>query len=53
MAPVGPETPARCLRTVILPSGIGAVYAFDETVLAGWKGFDAVTQRMMTAIGAW
>ncbi|KKB12039.1 hypothetical protein VE25_09695 [Devosia geojensis] len=52
MAPIQPESPARCLRTVILPSGIGAVYAFDETVLASWKEFDAVTQRMMTAIGA-
>lgn len=53
MTPVETGAPGRCLRSVVTPSGIGAVYAFDDTVLEGWKGFDAVVQRMMTSIGAW
>ncbi|GLQ57573.1 hypothetical protein [Devosia nitrariae] len=53
MAPVETGAPGRCLRSVVLPSGVGAVYAFDDTVLEGWMGFDAVVKRMMTTIGAW
>jgi len=53
LTPVEPDTEAKCLRAVILPSGIGVLYEFDETVLAGWKGFDAAMRRLLTAIGAW
>jgi hypothetical protein len=53
LAPVKAGAPARCLRSVILPSGIGALYAFDETALTGWKGFDAAMRNLLTAIGAW
>lgn len=53
LTPIDAEAPARCLRAVVLPSGIGALYGFDETVLAGWKGFDAAMQRLLAAIGAW
>lgn len=51
--PVAPGEPARCLRALILPSGIGAVYAFEDTALAQWRAFDAETTRMMATIGAW
>jgi hypothetical protein len=42
-----------CLRTVILPSGLGAIYAFSETALAGWRQFDAEAERALDPINAW
>jgi hypothetical protein len=53
LAPVETGAPARCLRAIVLPSGIGALYAFDETILADWRGFDAAMRRLLTVIGAW
>jgi hypothetical protein len=44
--------PAQCLRTVALPGGIAAVYAFHADVLAGWKQFDPQMRRVLTQIGA-
>ena len=44
---------AQCVRTVYLPSGIAAIYAFDTTVLQSWRQFDAEMERWLTSIGAW
>lgn len=43
---------ARCLRTVALPGGIAAVYAFDAEALNGWRQFDQVMQEWLGRIGA-
>lgn len=53
MAPVGEGEPSRCLRTVFLPSGIAAVYAFDSTALQSWRHFDSEMQKWLGQIGAW
>jgi hypothetical protein len=53
MAPVGEGEPSRCLRTVFLPSGIAAVYAFDSTALQSWRQFDGEMQKWLGQIGAW
>ena len=50
---VQPDRPRQCVRTVYLPSGIAAIYAFDATVLQSWRQFDADMARWLTAIGAW
>ena len=39
---------AQCVRTVYLPSGIAAVYAFDATVLQSWRQFDAEMERWLS-----
>lgn len=52
MAPVA-NGAARCLRTVYLPSGIAAVYAFDATALQGWRSFDSEMKNWLGPIGAW
>ena len=44
---------SQCVRTVYLPSGIAAIYAFDATVLQSWRQFDAEMERWLTLIGAW
>lgn len=44
---------SQCVRTVHLPSGIAAIYAFDATVLQSWRQFDAEMERWLTSIGAW
>lgn len=51
--PVGPGGAAQCVRTVYLPSGIAAIYAFDATVLQSWRQFDAEMEPWLTSIGAW
>lgn len=43
----------QCLRTVYLPSGIAATYAFDATVLQSWRLFDAGMEQWLTRIGAY
>lgn len=53
LAPVVKDGPARCLRTVFLPSGIAAVYAFDATALQSWRQFDPEMQKWLGRIGAW
>lgn len=47
------ESGSQCVRTVYLPSGIAAIYAFDATVLQSWRQFDAEMERWLTLIGAW
>lgn len=51
--PLEPGGPAQCVRTVYLPSGIGAVYTFDATLLPTWRQFDTEMQRWLEPIGAW
>lgn len=52
-APVAEDTPAQCVRTVYLPSGIAAIYTFDAALLQSWRGFDAEMERWLSVIGAW
>ncbi|MDR3475811.1 MAG: hypothetical protein P4M09_29550 [Devosia sp.] len=49
--PDGPG-PAQCLRSVALPDGIAAVYAFDGGVLESWKQFDPQMKGVLRRIGA-
>lgn len=51
-APVESKSPARCLRTVVLPSGIAAIYTFDAEVLASWRRFDTEIAPWLQRIGA-
>jgi hypothetical protein len=51
--PVLPGTPAQCVRTVYLASGVAAVYRFDATTLQSWRQFDVEMARWLTPIGAW
>lgn len=51
-APVTGEGPDRCLRTVVLAPGIAAVYAFDASLLAAWREFDAAVKPWLVRIGA-
>ncbi|HEV7344517.1 MAG TPA: hypothetical protein VGN60_02675 [Devosia sp.] len=51
--PVTSGSGAQCVRTVYLPSGIAATYAFDATLLPTWRQFDAEMQRWLAPIGAW
>lgn len=51
--PIAPGGPAQCVRTVYLPSGIAAVYAFDAAALQTWRQFDPEMQRWLSTIGAW
>lgn len=53
MAPISPGAPEQCVRTVYLPSGIAAVYAFDATALPSWRQFDEHMQQWLEKIGAW
>ncbi|WP_152558392.1 hypothetical protein [Devosia sp. LC5] len=53
MAPIEPGAPEQCVRTVYLPSGIAAVYAFDATALQSWRQFDGQMQLWLEKIGAW
>lgn len=51
--PVTPDTPAQCVRTAYLPSGIAAVYTFDAALLTSWRSFDTEMERWLSHIGAW
>ncbi|MET3897516.1 hypothetical protein ABIB57_001453 [Devosia sp. UYZn731] len=53
LAPVRETEPVQCLRTVFLPSGIAAVYAFDASALQSWRQFDSEMQKWLGQIGAW
>ena len=53
MAPIEEGEPSRCLRTVFLPGGIAAVYAFDSSALQSWRQFDGEMQKWLGQIGAW
>jgi hypothetical protein len=50
---VAAEGTQQCVRTVYLPSGMAAIYAFDATVLQSWRQFDAEIERWLTTIGAY
>jgi hypothetical protein len=50
--PDGQSGPARCLRTVALPGGIAAIYAFDADLLGAWQRFDTEMQPRLQQIGA-
>lgn len=51
-APVVAGDAGKCLRTVYLGSGLAAVYAFDDDVLANWRKFDAELHPLLDRIGA-
>ena len=53
LEPVDPEGASQCVRTVYLPSGIAAIYAFDATVLQSWRQFDTGMEHWLTRIGAY
>jgi hypothetical protein len=53
LEPVDSERPQQCVRTVYLPSGIAAVYAFDATVLQSWRQFDTQMEQWLTRMGAY
>jgi hypothetical protein len=44
--------PGQCLRSVALPHGLGAVYAFGADLLPRWKDFDPLMQVALARIGA-
>lgn len=50
--PVNEGARTECLRTVVLPSGIGAIYAFDADVLMNWRRFDDEMALWLGQIGA-
>lgn len=50
--PVAPGSPAQCVRTVYLASGMAATYAFDATALQSWRLFDTEMERWLRRIGA-
>jgi len=52
MEPAQAVGEAQCLRTVILPNGIGATYAFGAGALPAWRDFDAQMAVPLKAIGA-
>ncbi|MBN9332227.1 hypothetical protein [Devosia sp.] len=44
--------PDKCVRTVHLTSGLAAIYSFEESLLPGWRDFDAEMNRWLEKIGA-
>lgn len=46
------RTAGQCLRTVMLPTGLAAVYTFPSEVLASWKRFDGEIKPWLERIGA-
>ena len=50
-APVTPNAPGRCLRTVHLVPGIAAAYTFDADVLAWGREFDPRMRPLLEQIG--
>jgi hypothetical protein len=44
--------PDKCVRTVYLTSGLAAIYSFEESLLPGWRDFDAEMNRWLEKIGA-
>lgn len=53
IAPVTPDGPIQCVRTVYLPSNIAAIFTFDASLLQDWRDFDAEMEKWLTPIGAW
>jgi hypothetical protein len=50
LAPVIPDEPADCLRTVIR-GNIAVVYTFGEDILANWRQFDAAAEPWLAEMG--
>lgn len=50
LAPVVPDEPARCLRTVVY-GNIAVVYTFGESVLPSWRSFDAAAEPWLAEMG--
>lgn len=50
LAPVVPDEPAHCLRTVIR-GNVAVVYAFGEDVLMNWRRFDAAAEPWLAEMG--
>ena len=50
LAPVAPEQPAQCLRTVIR-GNVAVVYTFGEDVLMNWRRFDAAAEPWLAEMG--
>lgn len=53
LAPIAPDAEQQCLRTVYLPSGIAAAYAFSAAALPNWRQFDEEMGKWLGRIGAW
>lgn len=51
-APVMPDAPDRCLRTIHLASGLAVTLGFDATALEGWRRFDEELAVWLGQIGA-
>ena len=52
MEPVPGREAGQCLRTVMLKSGIAAVYSFSSEALASWRAFDREVTPWLQRIGA-
>lgn len=52
MDAVDGQGPAQCLRTVILETGLAAVYSFSAEALPAWREFDSQVAVSLKAIGA-
>jgi hypothetical protein len=50
LAPVVPDEPAQCLRTVIR-GNVAVVYTFGEDVLMNWRQFDAAAEPWLAEMG--
>tara|TARA_R110002124_G_scaffold63350_48_gene173610 strand:+ start:12482 stop:13159 length:678 start_codon:yes stop_codon:yes gene_type:complete len=49
---VGADGTQQCVRTVYLPGGMAAIYAFDAKILQTWRQFDPEMEQWLTRIGA-
>lgn len=47
-----PSRPARCLRTLQLPSGLAAIIGFDADALQHWQSLDDAVRTELGKIGA-
>lgn len=50
LAPVAPEAPAQCLRTVIR-GNVAVVYTFGEDVMMNWRQFDVAAEPWLAEMG--
>jgi len=50
LAPIAPEEPTRCLRTVVR-GNVAVVYAFGEDVLMNWRKFDEAAEPWLAEMG--
>lgn len=50
LAPIVPEEPTQCLRTVVY-GNVAAVYRFGEEVLMNWRQFDDAAEAWLAEMG--